>query len=209
MRLATRKQKAGARTRHETLFRRYWLWRGDKRSRFLDYRAAPDGTRGRLAGEAVADGSRLRWWIADANSIHVSDLSQGRGTEHPSLPDGGYPGFDPLSDPGDQLREHVEEGALRVAGRTTLRGREAYRLVSGRLSHPSPGTVWARVVYLVDARTFLPLALRYRALLGLEPKPREQVDLRVDYLRHERLPVTDASERLLEMSPHPGADRVP
>jgi hypothetical protein len=208
-RLATRQQKPGARTHHETGLRRYWLWPGGKRTRFLDYRATTDGTRGRLVSEFVDDGSRLRWWMADTNSIHVFDPSGDEDTEEPSSSDGDYPGFDPAFDPGDQLREHVDEGGLRVAGRTTLRGRKAYRLVSGRLSHPSPGTVWTRVVYWVDARTFLPLALRDRTLIDFDPGPREQVDLRIDYLRYERHSVTDANERLLGMSPHPGADRLP
>jgi hypothetical protein len=210
----TRKQEPGAKTRRETRFRRYWLWRGGRRSRFLDYRAQPDGTRGRLVGEAVSDGSRLRWWIPRSDSIHVFDMSRGQGTEHPSLPDGEYPGFDPFSDPGRQLRGHVEDGSLRVAGRTTSRGRDAYRLVSGRLSHPSPGTIWTEVTYLVDAKTFLPLAIRDRTLLDFDPSvpgeaARARAYVRIDYLRYERLPVTDANKALLEMSPHPGADRFP
>ena len=36
----------------------------------------------------------------------------------------------PGSDPGAQLRAHVESGRLRVAGRAVVRGRSAYRLVS-------------------------------------------------------------------------------
>jgi hypothetical protein len=207
--LQNREQKAGARTRRETRFRRYWLWPAGKRSRFLDYRATADGSRSRLASEAVSDSSRLSWWIADTNSIHVLDRSRGQGSDHPSMPDGDYPGFDPFSDPGRQLREHVEDGSLRVARRTTLRGRSAYRLVSGRLSHPSPVMIWTQVTYLVDAKTFLPLAIRNRTVLDSDMGPRERADLRIDYLRYERLPVTDANKRLLEMSPHPRADRLP
>jgi hypothetical protein len=209
--LATRQLKAGAGTRRETRYRRYWLWPGGDRSRFLDYREGPDDRPGRLAGESVSDGDRLVFWIADTNSINVFDLSGDQGTGQPSLPDGGYPGFDPFSDPSGQLRRHVEDGALRVAGRTTVRGRSAYRLVSGRLSRPSPGVVWERVAYLVDARTFLPLATRWSGVFdsGSTGRARERADLRLDYLRYERLPVTDATKALLRMRPHPGADRNP
>jgi hypothetical protein len=209
--LTTRQLNAGAGTRRETRFRRYWLWPGQGRTRFLDYRAQPDGRPGRLAAETVSDGRRLVFWIADTNSMNVFDLSGDQGTGQPSLPDGGYPGFDPFSDPSGQLRRHVEDGALRVAGRTTVRGSSAYRLVSGRLSRPSPGVVWERVAYLVDAKSFLPLATLWSGVFESDAprSARERADLRLDYLRYERLPVTDANKALLEMGPHPGADRNP
>jgi hypothetical protein len=209
--LTTRQLKPGAETRREAGFRRYWLWPGEARTRFLDYRERADGRPGRLATESVGVGDRLAIWFADTNSINVFDPPDDQGTDHPSMPDGDYPGFDPFSDPAGQLRRHVENGGLRVAGRTTVRGHGAYRLVSGRRSRPSPGVVWERVAYLVDARTFLPLATRWSGVFDSGPpgRARERADMRLDYLRYERLPVTDANEALLEMGPHPGADRFP
>jgi hypothetical protein len=209
--LTTRQLQAGAKPRREAGFRRYWLWPGGTRSRFLDYRERADGRPGRLATETVSDGRRLLFWIAETNSISVFDRSGDEGSDQPTLPDTDYPGFDPFSDPSGQLRREVEDGTLRVAGRTTVRGRPAYRLASGRLSRPDPGVVWQRVAYLVDAKTFLPLATRWSGVFDSEPsrRPRERATMRVDYLRYDKLPVTDANKALLEMGPHPGADRVP
>jgi hypothetical protein len=203
----TRPLEGRGRVQRDSAFRRYWLWAGGRRSRFLDYRLRPNGEPGRLMTESVSDGSGLSWWNADTNEIIVLDRS-GEPEDPQSPPeDDDYPGVNPFLEPGAQLRALVDDGSLRVAGRTRLRGRSAYVLVSGRLSNPSPGIESERVTYLVDSRTFLPLALRMRVVADLV-HGRELMTTRVDYLRYERLPVTDANKALLRMSPHPGADRT-
>ena len=54
-----------------------------------------------------------------------------------------------------QLREHVEQGRLRVAGKATVRGRTAYRLVARADPDAKPDEDFGTVTYFVDARTYL------------------------------------------------------
>ena len=184
----------------------YWLWSGDERSRFLTYDMRVDGSRGRLESEVTADERRLTWFMARSNTISVREPPRQDPDDEPLR--GGFPGFSPFSEPGAQLRAEVDEGRLRVAGRTTVRGRSAYRLVSERRSGPGFGD--ERVTYFVDARTYLPLELRVRIIFKhsrFEPGGggRELARLRIEYLRYETLPVTDENKALLEMGEHPGA----
>jgi hypothetical protein len=186
---------------------RYWLWAGGRRSRFLVYGLRPDAARGPLESEITVDGDRLSWFLAPSNTISVSKVPW---RDWPAPPDDrGYPGFSPASDPGAQLRAHVESGRLRVAGRTTVRGRTAYRLVSRPRSVPSEGIKADTVTYLVDARTYLPLEVRNHVIFvhdGAEPD--EVGESRTEYLRYEPLPVTEENTALLDMDPHPGARRT-
>jgi hypothetical protein len=190
----------------EREFVRYWLWPGDQRSRFLMYDLREDGSRGRLQSEFASDSRGFAWFMADSNTIMKRERS---------LPDssgdsvaGGFPGFSPFSDPGSQLRALVDESRLRVAGRTTVRGRNAYRLVSK--PRDAKGIQDEQVTYLVDARTFLPLEMRVRVVFVHDDSipgggGRELARLRIEYLRYEPLPVTDENRALLEMGDHPGA----
>jgi hypothetical protein len=185
---------------------RYWLWAGDERSRFLMYDMRADGSRGRLESEVTAHDRRLTWFMARSNTISVREPPRQDRDDEPAR--GGFPGFSPFAEPGAQLRAEVDEGRLRVGGRTTVRGRRAYRLVSERRS--GPGFEDERVTYLVDARTYLPLELRVRIVFKqsrFEPGGggRELARLRIEYLRYEALPVTDENKALLEMGEHPGA----
>jgi hypothetical protein len=129
----------------------------------------------------------------------------------PAPPEGsGFPGFDPFSDPGAQLRTHVNEGRLRVAGRIAVRGRTAYRLVSEPRSRPRDNIQDETETYLVDARTYLPLEVRVRVTfihseVGPGPGGRELARARIEYLRYDRLPVTDENKALLRVGEHPGA----
>jgi hypothetical protein len=189
-------------------FGRQWLWAGGRRSRFLAYDLKPDGSRGALQTEISFDGDRMEWFTADSNTITVGDLPGPDGPEQAE--DTGYPGFTPFGDPAAQLRAHVDSGRLRVAGRTTVRGRTAYRLVSEARDLPREGIEDERVTYLVDARTYLPLEVRNRVIFThtkLEPggPGRELARARIEYLRYEPLPVTDENEAFLEMGEHPGA----
>ena len=187
-------------------FGRQWLWAGGQRSRFISYELKADGSRGALESEMVFDGDRMQWYDADSNLITKGDLSEPDDSEPPE--DDGYPGFDPFSDPGAQLRAHVDSGRLQVAGRITVRGRPAYRLVS-EPRDARGGVRDETVTYLVDARTYLPLEIRMRAIfLTSKMVPggpgRELARARIEYLRYKALPVTDKNKDLLEMGDHPG-----
>jgi hypothetical protein len=192
-------------TRDERAFVRTWLWREGDRSHFLRYRLRPDGGPGPLRSEVVSTPERITWFDAGGRK----QLSYDRDRREPPIGGGsGYPGFDPFSDPGAQLREHVDRGTLRVAGRTTVRGRTAFRLVARASARSAPDEDFGTVVYLVDARTYLPLELRQRVVFDHSDVPRggrERATLRVEYLRYEALPVNDETQKLLAK----GAGRRP
>jgi hypothetical protein len=189
------------RVRGDRVYRRWWVWSGGHRSRFLDYAVRPDGSRGALQTEFAFDGDRMTTWAADTNTVVTLDR-RGAGNGPSSFEGNAYPGFDPYGDPGAQLRDHVQHGRLRVAGRTRVRGRDAYRLVSGTFD-PKGEVRAERVTYAVDARSYLPIEVRVSVRM-----PRQRVVLRVEYLRYDRLPVTEANRRLLEIGAHPGAQRA-
>ena len=193
-------------TPDERAFVRTWLWPEGDRSHFLRYGLRPDGRPGRLRSEVVSTPEQITWF--DANGRTQLSYDGDRAGGQPPVREGGYPGFDPFSDPGAQLREHVESGRLRVAGRTNVRGRTAFRLVARASAQAAPDEDFGTVVYLVDARTYLPLELRQRVVFDHSDVPgggRERGTLRVEYLRYQALPVNDKTERLLEK----GAGRRP
>jgi hypothetical protein len=179
----------------ERAFVRSWAWREGNRSHHLRYRLLPGGSPGRLHSEVVSTPERITWFDADGKK----QLSSDKDPDAPAAGDeGSFPGFDPFSDPGAQLREHVESGKLRVAGSTTVRGRTAYRLVS---EPDKIGREYGTVTYLVDASTYLPLEVRQRVAFDDSDVPgggRERATIRIEYLRYEALPVTDETKRLLE-----------
>ena len=123
--------------------------------------------------------------------------------------DNGYPGFSPFSDPGAQLRARVDQRTLRVKGRTTVRGRTAYRLVSkprrdpqqGSCEKPSP-TWWTRAPICRSRSAISTLG----DFGNVDPAlgGRELIRWRAEYLRYERLPLTDENRALLRMGRHPG-----
>lgn len=198
-------------TPDERGFARQWLWAGGRRSRFLAYELRPDGSRGALQSEITFDGDRMEWFIADSDTITVGKVPGPDGPEQAE--DTGFPGFSPFADPGAQLRAHVDSGRLRVAGRTIVRGRTAYRLVSEPRDLPRDGIEGERVAYLVDTRTYLPLEVRARVIFATSRfvpggPGRELSRARIEYLRYEPLPVTDQNEALLDMGEHPSARRM-
>ncbi len=86
-------------------------------------------------------------------------------------------------------------------GRTTVRGRTAYRLIAKAKPDAQPDEAFGTVTYLVDARTYLPLEVRQRVVFDHSDAPdggREHVSFRIEYLRYEPLPVTDQTKELLE-----------
>ena len=85
-------------------------------------------------------------------------------------------------------------------GRTTVRGRTAYRLIAKAKPDAQPDEAFGTVTYLVDARTYLPLEVRQRVVFDHSDAPdggREHVSFRIEYLRYEPLPVTDPTKELL------------
>ena len=70
--------------------------------------------------------------------------------------------------------------------------------VEGTTARPGR-TRMSRLIY-VDRESYLPLRV-------VERGPRGEIFTVTDYVRAERLPLTDATRADLEMSPHPGAQR--
>jgi hypothetical protein len=167
--------------------------------------AARDGRKGRMlidfAGRRIP-GRRvnpaLRW---DARSNTISEAGFGPG------PDTGTPTVDPFNEPGAQLRRLQEEERLRVAGTARVGGKRAYRLVSGPVAHPRLRDGEERVEFLVDADTYLPLALRYSSRSrSTDPEdPISRIDVVSRYLVYERLPLNERNRALLDLDSHPGA----
>jgi hypothetical protein len=158
------------------------------------------GRRGRLREEIAgrrppgrSSGPALRYDVFQ-NLIHESGFGTS-GSRSPSI--------DPYSDPGARLRELQRDGRLRVAGTEEVSGQTAYRLVSGvtRGFGGSP----MRVEFLVEARTYLPLAQRYSVRL----KSGKSFELSIRYLIYEQLPLNARTRGLLALDPHPGAKCSP
>jgi hypothetical protein len=112
----------------------------------------------------------------------------------------GVPSVDPSGDLGEGLRALEANGRLRVAGTTEVDGGRAYRLTSGTVEGPT-GDSKERLDFVVDAETYLPLALRYTNIGETGNKS----VLTSRYLVYERLPLNKRTGRLLDLDPHPGA----
>jgi hypothetical protein len=118
---------------------------------------------------------------------------------------------DDLAELLDRARRGEEN--LRLVGETTIRGIPVHELriehtvdtvvrpVAGEEARDLPDAVEIFRVIYVDRETFLPVRL-------LEGGPGEQVNSITDFHTAERLPRTAENERLLRMSPHPGAERL-
>ena len=143
-------------------------------------------TLGRMGGPVLA-------WDARTNTISSIRYGSSRGSR-------GVPDLDPFGDAGAQLRAFEAQGRLRVAGSVELGGRRAYRLVSGAVEGPAPGTK-ARGQFVVDAQTYLPLAIHYTQTT----RNGDRLDLFIRYFAYERLPLHARSRARLDLDPHPGA----
>ena len=156
--------------------------------------AVRDGKKGRLLEDFAGrrrrpdreNGPALQW---DASSNTIGE--------------GGFAGGDlaylgPFEDPGRRLRTLRDQGRLRVAGTTTVDGRRAYRLVSGRFA---ADTDTVSVEVTVDAETYLPLSQR----LTLETRTGQKMVTLTRYRAYERLALNDESRGRLALDPHPGA----
>lgn len=122
-------------------------------------------------------------------------------------PDTAVPTLDPFADPGAQLSRLQEQDRLRVAGSTRVGDRRAYRLVSGPVPHPRLRDGEERVEFLVDADTYLPLALRYSSCSrSTDPEhPISEIVVVSRFLVYERLPLNEKNRESLDLDPHPGA----
>jgi hypothetical protein len=171
------------------LHQKAYASRGERRGRLIgDFagRRAP----GRRGGPAMR-------WDASTNTIYSNRF----GSVTPSR---GAPSIDPFGDPGASLRAFEAQGRLRLAGKTRVDGRDAYRLTSGTVEGFAPRTR-ERVVFMVDADTYLPLSTHFsqRAPDG------GRLVLHIRYLVYERLPLNARTLAQLDLDPHPGAKCAP
>jgi hypothetical protein len=213
-------------SRSRRLFGESWV--GPKsRSRNLVHVAEGD-RRGRLLMEQTVGPSGVRQYYGDLDRVMVSRPRPGPPrrlpTRKPSRADlerleAMPPDVDPANDLGAQLRELAEQGRLRVTGETELDGRRSYRLDSGLWVDDRQRGHTERVMFLVDAETYLPLEHRrvstQRAITAIPPNmlpEKESWDALVistnvtRYLVYERLEPTPGNLRKLRFGRHPGAD---
>jgi hypothetical protein len=184
---------------HDRAWTEQWL--APHRSRSLEY-ALHGGRRGKFLGEMSFNGDRIFWYDAETGLV-ADEVHPRSGTRGPRPPKNGPPGVDPFGDPAAQLRKFVKQGRLHSAGRTRVRGKPAYRLVSDVTSDRKSGVRAERVTYLVDARTYFPLELRDRSV---QSRPSSGVlTARIDYLVYEKLRATPANLRKLRFGRYPGA----
>ena len=165
--------------------------------------AADGGHRGKLLSEMAGrrrpgrNGGPVLMWDSRSNMIYPAGFGF-----RPIIR--GTPSIDRFSDPGTQLRTLEEQGRLRVAGTTRLGDREAYRLVSGDVPGKVKGA-FARVEFLVDSETYLPLAQRQ----SVRHPSGHGFDSFTRYLVYERLPLNSRTRGRLDLDPHPGAKCSP
>jgi hypothetical protein len=136
---------------------------------------------GRSAGSALS-------WDLNSNTIGESGFVRV----------GSLPFLDPFTDPGAQLQALEKQGQLRSAGSTTLDGKRAYRLVSGKVPVDKDQM---EVEIAVDAKTFLPLTQRLTLTMAAGPK----VVALTHYSVYERVGLNDRTERRLALDRHPGS----
>jgi len=169
------------------LHRKTFAADGSRRGRLL-YELAGRRAPGRRGGPALA-------WDARSNRIVRMGFAY-----NPR----GIPLIDPYTDPGARLRDLEAEGRLRATGTETVARTDAYRLDSGWVRGITRRTR-ARVVFLVDPETYLPLASRFtNRLMG-----GEEFTVATRYLVYERLPLNGRTRGLLDLDPHPGATCAP
>jgi hypothetical protein len=101
-------------------------------------------------------------------------------------------------------RAKAGDADVHLVGETTVRGVPVYELRFDYVFHGVPPVRTYRLIYL-NRETFLPVRVVEHFPAG-ETTP--AIDVPTDYLVAERLPRTPENERLLEMSPHPGASHV-
>ena len=158
---------------------------------------ARDGQKGRLVEDFAGkrrpgreSGAALQW-DPSSNMIGESGFAGA-----------GLPYLGPFEDPGSRLQTLQKQGRLRVAGTTTVDGKRAYRLVSGKFAADKDQV---EVEIAVDAETYLPLSQR----LSIETQAGQKLEALTRYRTYERLAVNDESRGRLALDPHPGAKCSP
>jgi hypothetical protein len=184
-----------------TFYNEYWNTPGGRMH--LKTFAPDGGLRGKLLSEAAGkrrpgrNGGPVLMWDSRSNTIFPAGVGF-----RPFI--AGTPSIDRFSDPGTQLKTLEQQGRLRLAGTTRVGDREAYRLVSGDVPGKVEGA-YARVEFLVDSETYLPLAqhqaIRHPSGHGWDAFTR--------YLVYERLPLNSNTREQLDLDPHPGAKCSP
>jgi hypothetical protein len=111
---------------------------------------------------------------------------------------GGAPTIDSAQAPGGQLRALVEDGRLRVAGTTSVDGKRAYRLVSGKIDMDGAEL---EIEFTVDASSYLPLSQH----ITTRQDGGQTYDVETRYRTYEQLPLNARTDRLLALDPHPDA----
>jgi hypothetical protein len=127
-------------------------------------------------------------WDRHSDTIGATAFSDG----------GGLPFLSPFTDPSAQLLGLEKKGQLRAAGTTTVDGKRAYRLVTGKVP---VGKDQMGVEIDVDAKTYLPLAQR----LTLKLAAGQTFVARTRYRVYERRALNDRTEPRLALDRHPGA----
>jgi hypothetical protein len=135
-------------------------------------------------------GAALRW---DAFSNTISESGFARGED-----EGVVPTLDSFQNPATQLRVLHEQGRLRVAETTWVNRNPAYRLVSNTLA-VDDGEF--EIEYTVDAESYLPLSRR----ISTELDDGGTLQALTRYRVYERLALSDKTNRLLDLDPHPYA----
>jgi hypothetical protein len=166
---------------HEKIFRVRGGRRGPLLSEFAGRR-----TPGRRGGRVLV-------WDARTNTISSIRFGNSHGNR-------GAPSFDRFEDPAAALRAFEARGQLRLAGETHVDGRDAYRLSSGMVEGFVPRTE-ERVVFVVDAETYLPISMHF----SQRSPDGGRMDIFVRYLVFERLPLDARTRAQLDLDPHPGA----
>jgi hypothetical protein len=133
-------------------------------------------------------GSALQWDLS-SNTIGEGGFAGGAA----------LPFLDPFTDPGAQLQTLEKKGRLRAAGTTTVGGKRAYRLESGKVAVDKDQM---EVEITVDAKTYLPLTQRLTLKTAAGPKFVAVTRYRV----YERVALNDKTERRLALDRHPGAN---
>lgn len=156
-------------------------WLVGERWRSVTRRTAPEEVSG--LGETAFDNGVARTWSARRDEIAVVS----------DPPDSWAP-----YDPSETFRRHYRRGGVQTLGEARLDGRTVvvFDFRDGD----------ARVRYVVDQETYLPVEVRIDVSDLTTGRKRFSTTTRVD--TYERLPSGPDTDDLLTLAPHPGAEVV-
>jgi len=156
-----------------------------------------DGRRVKLAFEAAGGKGGTVARFGDGPASGVAEIGEdGRANDV----------FPERFDPTAKAKEIMRDPDVREDGEVTIAGRRAKRLVIDRPDRaavgPTPRSVDATGVVLVDAQTLYPIELREQAFF-VRDGVRERTGGVTRYSTFETLPRTPENLRLLKMGPRP------